>query len=254
VLDRRGAILGPGLPGWEASRAMLAGTQPWEMGEAVAPPPACSLPPSGGRTGLTTRFALAVATEASAAEPDRAALETVFASGNGDGTVVGAMLDALHVPEGAISPTQFSTRCTTPPRLLAHRGGSTRPRLAWAGTTRVLGRAAAGGGGRRDPRRADAALRLRHALAAARWTPRPHPPFPSPPALVLRPPPAPARGRCWRLATPLEPAERRRRRRAGRAGDRQPGRRAPCPCCGRWRARPRPCTSPLQCDAGWSCG
>jgi hypothetical protein len=86
---------------------MLAGTQPWEMAEAVAPPPALLSPTERRRTGLSTRFALAAATEATASEPNRAALETVFASGNGDGTVIGAMLDAMHDPEGAISPTQF---------------------------------------------------------------------------------------------------------------------------------------------------
>ncbi|MDB5374058.1 MAG: hypothetical protein JWP04_2700, partial [Belnapia sp.] len=44
---------------------------------------------------------------ATAAEPDRAALETVFASGNGDGAVVCSILDALHAPDVAVSPTLF---------------------------------------------------------------------------------------------------------------------------------------------------
>ena len=83
------AVLGPGLPGWPASEAILAGTAPWAMAEATAPPPALLSPGDRRRAGQTTRFALAVATEATEAEGDRSALDTVFASGNGDGAVVG---------------------------------------------------------------------------------------------------------------------------------------------------------------------
>lgn len=101
------AVLGPGLPGWAASVPILAGTQPWAMAGVLPPLPELLSPGERRRAGLTTRFALAVATEATAGEPDRAALETVFASGNGDGAVVGSMLEALHTPEGAVSPTQF---------------------------------------------------------------------------------------------------------------------------------------------------
>ena len=101
------AVLGPGLPGWAASAAILAGDQPWMMAEAIAPPPAILPATERRRAGATVRFALAAAAEATAAEPDRAALETVFASGNGDGTTVVGILDAMHDPEGAISPTQF---------------------------------------------------------------------------------------------------------------------------------------------------
>jgi hypothetical protein len=52
------------------------------------------------------RLALAAAAEAAAGE-DAASLETVFASSNGDGAVVGAILEALTDPDGAISPTLF---------------------------------------------------------------------------------------------------------------------------------------------------
>lgn len=101
------AILGPGLPGWAASEAMLAGTQPWVM-EDVAPPPPALLPATERRrTSASVRFALAAATEATATDEDRAALETVFASGNGDGAVIAAILDAIHEAEVAVSPTQF---------------------------------------------------------------------------------------------------------------------------------------------------
>jgi hypothetical protein len=77
------------------------------MAEAVAPAPAILPSTERRRTGVTVRFALAVATEATAEEPNRAALETVFASANGDGATVTGILNAMHEPEGTISPTQF---------------------------------------------------------------------------------------------------------------------------------------------------
>jgi hypothetical protein len=101
------AVLGPGLPSWVASEKVLAGEHAWEMQEAVAPAPAILAPTERRRTGTAVRFALAAATEATAEEPDRAALETVFASGNGDGATVASILDAMHDPDGTISPTQF---------------------------------------------------------------------------------------------------------------------------------------------------
>jgi hypothetical protein len=101
------SVFGPGLPGWDASRAILAGTEPWTMAEALPPAPAILAPGDRRRAGATTRFALAAAAEATESEPDRAAFETVFASGNGDGAVVGGILDALHEPGGVVSPTQF---------------------------------------------------------------------------------------------------------------------------------------------------
>ena len=101
------AILGPGLPGWAASEAVLAGTRPWQM-EDVAPPAPALLPATERRrASASVRFALAAATEATASDSDRSALETVFASGNGDGAVIVSILDALHNAEGAVSPTQF---------------------------------------------------------------------------------------------------------------------------------------------------
>lgn len=99
-------MLGPGLPGWSASEPVLAGNAPWTFAEAVAPPPAILASTERRRAGATVRFALAAAMEATENE-DRATLETVFASANGDGTVIGAMMAAMQDPNGAISPTQF---------------------------------------------------------------------------------------------------------------------------------------------------
>ncbi|MFH5923434.1 beta-ketoacyl synthase chain length factor [Roseomonas xinghualingensis] len=101
-------LLGPGLPGWDESRAVLAGEVPWEPGPVVVLPPAALPATERRRTSMAVRLALAASAEAAAASglaPDT--LETVFASSNGDGVVVGAILDALSTPGGAISPTQF---------------------------------------------------------------------------------------------------------------------------------------------------
>lgn len=100
------AVLGPGLPGWAASEAVLAGAAPWTPADCAVPPPAMLPPTERRRASLAVRLALAAAAEAAAGE-DAAALETVFASSNGDGAVVGAILEALTDPAGAISPTQF---------------------------------------------------------------------------------------------------------------------------------------------------
>jgi hypothetical protein len=100
------AVLGPGLPGWAASEAILAGAAPWTPSDCNLPPPSMLPPTERRRTSLAVRLALAAAAEAAAGE-DRAALETVFASSNGDGAVVGAILENLADPAGAISPTQF---------------------------------------------------------------------------------------------------------------------------------------------------
>jgi hypothetical protein len=101
------SVFGPGLPGWAASEPILAGTTQWVPTEAL--PPAPAILPAGDRrrAGAVVRFALAAASEATDAEPDRAALESVFASANGDGAVVAGILDAMHEPGGMVSPTSF---------------------------------------------------------------------------------------------------------------------------------------------------
>ena len=101
-------LLGPGLPGWEASRAVLAGVAPWQPGEVVLPPPAILSATERRRTGPVARLALAVASEAAAASGlPAASLRPVFGSGNGDSVTVCAILDALVRSDGLVSPTQF---------------------------------------------------------------------------------------------------------------------------------------------------
>ncbi|WP_424813365.1 beta-ketoacyl synthase chain length factor [Roseococcus sp. YIM B11640] len=127
------SVLGPGLPGWAASEPVLAGLAPWTQAEAVAPPPAILAATERRRAGTTVRFALAAAMEATEGE-DRAALETVFASANGDGTVIGGMMAAMHDPNGMISPTQFHNSVHNAPAGYWHiAAGSTAPSLSVGG-------------------------------------------------------------------------------------------------------------------------
>ena len=102
------AVLGPGLPGWEASKGVLSGAEPWQPGEVTLPPPALLAPTERRRTGPVVRLALAVASaaaEASGLVPST--LRPVFASANGDSITVGSILEGLTKPEGFVSPTQF---------------------------------------------------------------------------------------------------------------------------------------------------
>jgi len=101
-------LLGPGLPGWATSEPVLAGAAPWQEAPPTVPTPAMLAPAERRRASLVVRLALAATAEAIAESgftPEM--LDTVFASSNGDGAVVGAILDALATPGGDVSPTLF---------------------------------------------------------------------------------------------------------------------------------------------------
>ncbi len=101
-------LLGPGLPGWPQAAPMLTGAAPYEPAPLTPPAPTLLPATERRRTGPSVRLALAVATEAvqdSGLPPEE--LDTVFASSNGEGQVITSILEALHTPDGAISPTQF---------------------------------------------------------------------------------------------------------------------------------------------------
>jgi hypothetical protein len=101
-------LIGPGLNGWPASRALLAGS------EAYRPAPttvsASNLLPAAERrrAGVPVRLALAAGLEAiEAARRDAANLATVFSSSSGDGDNVHALCESLATPERQVSPTRF---------------------------------------------------------------------------------------------------------------------------------------------------
>lgn len=108
VVLRGVALLGPGLPGWAAAAPMLAGAAAWTRADFTPPAPAALPATERRRTSPAVRLALAVAQDAVQASGIPAAeLASVFASSNGDGSVIGAILDALQEPRVQISPTQF---------------------------------------------------------------------------------------------------------------------------------------------------
>jgi hypothetical protein len=101
-------LVGPGLGGWQASRAMLAGGAAYRCAPiAVAASPL--LPAvERRRAGMPVRLALAAGLEAiEAAGRDAATLPTIFTSSSGDCDNVHAMCESLATPERQVSPTRF---------------------------------------------------------------------------------------------------------------------------------------------------
>lgn len=101
-------VHGPGLAGWEASRGVLAGREPFTGEPPPLPPPAILAPNERRRARPVVRLALAVACEAvrMAGRPP-GGMNGVFASANGDGSLVHAILETLADPAGQVSPTEF---------------------------------------------------------------------------------------------------------------------------------------------------
>lgn len=107
------SVWGPGLEGWAVAAPVLMGATAPGSGGLPLPPPAILPANERRRTGPVVRLALTVAAEAvGRAGLDPAALRSVFGSANGDGLVVGGILDALSAGDAGegrlVSPTQFS--------------------------------------------------------------------------------------------------------------------------------------------------
>jgi hypothetical protein len=101
-------LVGPGLRGWQASRAILAGEQAY--GSAPTLVAAGELLPAAERrrAGMPVKLSLAAGQEAfAAAGRDTAATPTVFASSSGDCDNVHHILEALAAVERQVSPTRF---------------------------------------------------------------------------------------------------------------------------------------------------
>jgi hypothetical protein len=105
------SVWGPALEGWAASQPVLSGNADYVPVESPAPPPAILPPNERRRIGPVARLALAVAAEATAMSGlPPSGLRSVFASGNGDGVVLGNILTDLTRPGDParlVSPTQF---------------------------------------------------------------------------------------------------------------------------------------------------
>ncbi len=105
------SVWGPGLEGWAASQPVLAGAKPYEPCLSPPPVPAILAPTERRRTGPVVRLALAVAQETALSSGlPSGSLRSVFGSSNGDGVVVGGLLEALAAAqdgERVVSPTAF---------------------------------------------------------------------------------------------------------------------------------------------------
>jgi hypothetical protein len=101
-------LLAPGLLGWHAARAVLAGETPY-VAEEMPRPSTDLLPPAERRRcGDIVRLALHVGVEALAASGARAAdLPTVFTSASGNGEVLHQTCETLAGPVRDVSPTRF---------------------------------------------------------------------------------------------------------------------------------------------------
>ena len=101
-------LLAPGLPGWEAGRAVLAGCRPY-VAENAPHPDATVLPPNERRrSSKSVRWAVQVAQEAlmqSGLDPHE--VPTVFASSDGEMDVFDALCRTLATKERVVSPTLF---------------------------------------------------------------------------------------------------------------------------------------------------
>jgi hypothetical protein len=101
-------LFGPGLVGWGASRAILAGTAPYIPAETSLP--AATLLPANERRRAPkiVRIALATGAEAlAAAGRDAVLVPAVFASSGGDGDTIHEIMSTLASPVRELSPTRF---------------------------------------------------------------------------------------------------------------------------------------------------
>lgn len=99
-------LRGPGLTGWRASRAVLAGAAPY-LPVAMAKPLGDCLPATERRraTGVT-RLALDTASEA-LGDTDPTAITAVFASSGGEVEVIHGIFEQLAGNDRRLSPTAF---------------------------------------------------------------------------------------------------------------------------------------------------
>jgi hypothetical protein len=101
-------LLGPGLPNWPSSRAILSGQQPYQASNTILPPPALLPAAERRRSGAIVKLALATGLEAiAAAGLDAANLPSIFSSSGGDGENCHSICEMLASDDREISPTRF---------------------------------------------------------------------------------------------------------------------------------------------------
>ena len=102
------SLLGPGLNGWEASRAILRGEQLFEPTALQVAAPAALPATERRRAGLAVKLSMATGLAAvEHAQADAATLPSIFSSTGGDCENCHSILEVLASPERMISPTRF---------------------------------------------------------------------------------------------------------------------------------------------------
>ena len=101
-------LVGPGLAGWEAARAILAGQAAYLPQATRIPAPEALPAVERRRAGKSVKLALAAGIAAAAdARREARDLTAVFASSTGDGENLHAICEALASDDRLISPTRF---------------------------------------------------------------------------------------------------------------------------------------------------
>jgi Beta-ketoacyl synthase, N-terminal domain len=101
------SVCGPGLDGWPGSRPILAGLQEYIWRETLPAAPRILPANERRRVGAAVRLALTIAQQAhDMADLAPGSIGSVFATSNGDGAVMHAMLQTLAEGE-PVSPTRF---------------------------------------------------------------------------------------------------------------------------------------------------
>lgn len=101
------SVCGPGLDGWPRSRPILAGLQEYVWRETLPAAPSILPANERRRVGAAVRLALTIAQQAhDMADLAPGSIGSVFATSNGDGAVMHAMLQTLAEGE-PVSPTRF---------------------------------------------------------------------------------------------------------------------------------------------------
>lgn len=120
-------LLGPGLPGWAASRAWLADPAQWQRTPTEVPASTRLPPTERRRAGTVVKASLVVADEACAAAGfDPAALATVFTSSTGDPLNCHLLCEALAQPQRLVSPTRFTNSVHNAPAGYWHIAAQSR--------------------------------------------------------------------------------------------------------------------------------
>lgn len=101
-------FLAPGLPDWNAARAVMRGEQRYAAAPSELPLPAILPPAERRRASRIVKLTLAVGLEAAThAAADASKLATVFAASGADGHTCHAICEQLATDDRQISPTRF---------------------------------------------------------------------------------------------------------------------------------------------------